>query len=230
MLAWIFDLTPEGIKAETGTGKDNGIYIIAGVILIGVIGWYVWDRSHSTSGSSGNTSSERLSIAVLPFVNNSGDPDNEYFSDGITEELLNVLARNPGLRVAARTSSFAFKDQQMEVPEIAEELNVQLVLEGSVRRQADQVRITAQLIDAESGFHLWSETYDRHLKDIFTTQDEISAAISSALEIELTAPIIILKSSARRSLRLTILTCVPKLYGRFGVRQSFGRPPACSRR
>ena len=183
VLAWIFDLTPEGIKAETGTNKDKRIYIIAGVILIGVIGWYTWDRPKPAINPAGTPS-----IAVLPFVNMSGDPENEYFSDGISEELLNVLARNPALRVAARTSSFAFKDQQMEVPEIARALNVELVLEGSVRRQADQVRITAQLIDAESGFHLWSGTYDRNLKDIFATQDEITAAITSALELELAAP------------------------------------------
>ncbi len=183
VLAWIFDLTLEGIKAETGTTKDKRIYIIAGVLLIAIIGWYTWERPKPTTSSP-----ERLSIAVLPFVNMSGNPENEYFSDGISEELLNVLARNPALRVAARTSSFAFKDQQMEVPEIARELNVEAVLEGSVRRQADQVRITAQLIDAESGFHLWSGTYDRNLKDIFATQDEIAAAITSALQLELSAP------------------------------------------
>ncbi len=183
VLAWIFDLTPEGIKAEIGTNKDKRIYVIAGVLAAAVIGWYAWDPPKPAINST-----ERPSIAVLPFVNMSGDPENEYFSDGISEELLNVLARNPALRVAARTSSFAFKDQPMEVPEIARELNVDLVLEGSVRRQADQVRITAQLIDAESGFHLWSGTYDRHLKDIFATQDEITAAITSALELEIGAP------------------------------------------
>jgi len=176
VLAWVFDVTPAGIKTEFGSKNDKAFFIIAGILGTIVIGWYVWDRPE-TSMTRG-----ARSIAVLPFANMSGDPENEYFSDGISEQLLNVLAHMPGLQVAARTSSFAFKGQQMEVPEIARELNVQLVLEGSVRRQADQVRITAQLIDAVSGFHLWSETYDRSLKDIFATQDEIAAAIASALQ------------------------------------------------
>ena len=119
------------------------------------------------------------SIAVLPFVNMSGDPDNEYFSDGISEEILNVLAGTRELQVAARTSSFSFKGKPMEVPEIAAALNVRMVLEGSVRRQGDKVRITAQLIDAQNGFHLWSQTYDRKLEDIFAIQDEIARAIGA---------------------------------------------------
>jgi TolB-like protein len=119
------------------------------------------------------------SIAVLPFINMSGDPDNEYFSDGISEEILNVLAGTPQLKVAARTSSFSFKGKPMEVPEIAAALKVRMVLEGSVRRQADTVRITAQLIAAQTGFHIWSQTYDRKLEDIFAIQDEIVRAIHS---------------------------------------------------
>ncbi len=182
VLAWVFDVTPAGIKTESGSKNDKAFFIIVGILGTVIIGWYVWDwpQASMTSGAR--------SIAVLPFANMSGDPENEYFSDGISEQLLNVLAHMPELQVAARTSSFAFKGQQMEVPEIARELNVQLVLEGSVRRQADQVRITAQLIDAASGFHLWSETYDRSLKDIFATQDEIAAAIASALQLELGSP------------------------------------------
>jgi TolB-like protein/Tfp pilus assembly protein PilF len=128
------------------------------------------------------------SIAVLPFVNMSGDPDNEYFSDGISEEILNVLAGTPELQVAARTSSFSFKDKPMEVPEIAAALNVRMVLEGSVRRQADTVRITAQLIDAQNGFHLWSQTYDRKLEDIFAIQDEIARAIGGELKVKIASP------------------------------------------
>jgi TolB-like protein/tetratricopeptide (TPR) repeat protein len=125
------------------------------------------------------------SIAVLPFVNMSGDPAADYFSDGISEEILNVLARTPELQVAARTSSFAFKGQQKEVPLIARELKVRMVLEGSVRRQDQKVRITAQLIDAKTGFHLWSETYDRELKDIFAIQDEIARAIGEKMKVQL---------------------------------------------
>jgi TolB-like protein/Tfp pilus assembly protein PilF len=115
----------------------------------------------------------------------SGDAENEYFSDGVSEEILNVLARTPDLRVAARTSSFAFKGQAKEIPDIARELEVRMVLEGSVRKQADRVRITAQLIDAEKGFHLWSQTYDRELKDIFAIQDEIAQAIARELDVKL---------------------------------------------
>jgi adenylate cyclase len=128
------------------------------------------------------------SIAVLPFVNMSGDPDNEYFSDGISEEILNVLAGTPELQVAARTSSFSFKGKSMEVPEIAAALKVRMVLEGSVRKQGKQVRITAQLIDAQNGFHRWSQTYDRKLEDIFAIQDEIARAIGDALKVKIASP------------------------------------------
>ena len=123
------------------------------------------------------------SIAVLPFVNMSGDTENEYFSDGISEEILNVLARVPELSVAARTSSFQFKGEKRDVADIATQLKVRMVLEGSVRKQAERVRVTAQLIDAQSGFHLWSETFDRELKDIFAIQDEIARAIGNELKV-----------------------------------------------
>ena len=123
------------------------------------------------------------SIAVLPFVNMSGDAANEYFSDGISEEILNVLARVPDLSVAARTSSFQFKGEKRDVAQIATQLKVRMVLEGSVRKQAERVRITAQLIDAGTGFHLWSETYDRELKDVFAIQDEIARAIGAELKV-----------------------------------------------
>jgi TolB-like protein/Tfp pilus assembly protein PilF len=125
------------------------------------------------------------SIAVLPFVNMSGDSGNEYFSDGVSEEILNVLARTPELQVAARTSSFAFKGKTQDIPQIAAELRVRMVLEGSVRKQGDRVRITAQLIDAQTGFHLWSQTYDRKLADIFAIQDEIARAIGDELKVRM---------------------------------------------
>jgi TolB-like protein/Flp pilus assembly protein TadD len=119
---------------------------------------------------------------VLPFVNMSSDPEQEYFSDGISEELLNVLAKLPGLRVAARTSSFQFKGENRDITDIGRQLNAALVLEGSVRKAGLQIRITAQLIDAKTGFHLWSESYDRDLEDIFAVQDEIATAIVQALK------------------------------------------------
>ncbi len=125
------------------------------------------------------------SIAVLPFVNMSADADNEYFSDGLSEELLNLLARVDGLKVAARTSTFKFKDSEADIAQIGEQLNVATVLEGSVRKSGDQVRITAQLIKVDDGFHLWSETYDRELDNIFEVQDEIARAIVGALKLPL---------------------------------------------
>ena len=125
------------------------------------------------------------SIAVLPFVNMTTDKDQEYFSDGISEELLNVLSKVPQLQVAARTSSFSFKGKQIEIPEIARQLHVANVLEGSVRKSGDQLRITVQLVRAAEGYHLWSETYDRKLDDIFKIQDEIAGEVVKQLKVTL---------------------------------------------
>jgi TolB-like protein/tetratricopeptide (TPR) repeat protein len=171
------------------------LIIIALLFLVG--GGFFWrydraSRSPSTAtapleqaGAAPSTPTviAEKSIAVLPFVNMSGDAENEYFSDGISEEILNVLARVPDLSVAARTSSFQFKGEKRDVAEIAAQLKVRMVLEGSVRKQAERVRVTAQLIDAASGFHLWSEVYDRELKDIFAIQDEIARAIGTELKV-----------------------------------------------
>jgi TolB-like protein/thioredoxin-like negative regulator of GroEL len=128
---------------------------------------------------------EANSIAVLPFVNMSGDPENEYFADGLTEELLNVLAKMEGLRVAARTSSFRFKGQVGDMAEIGRQLRVGNVLEGSVRKSGNKVRVTAQLIQVADGFHLWSETYDREMDDIFVIQDDIASHVGDALKVTL---------------------------------------------
>src|SRR5262249_27163882 len=125
------------------------------------------------------------SIAVLPFVNTSEDKANEFFSDGISEELLNLLSKVPQLQVAARTSSFSFKGKQIEIPEIARQLHVANVLEGSVRRSGEQLRITAQIIRAAEGYHLWSETYDRKMDDIFKIQDEIAGEVVKELKVKL---------------------------------------------
>jgi TolB-like protein/Tfp pilus assembly protein PilF len=122
---------------------------------------------------------------VLPFENMSADPDNEYFSDGVAEEILNVLARIPELRVTARTSSFSYKDSNATVAQIAQELGVNHVLEGSVRKSGNRVRVTAQLIEAGSDFHQWSETYDRELDDIFAIQDDVAGSIAEALKVRL---------------------------------------------
>ncbi len=159
ILAWVLDVTPRGIEVTRNIPAD--------------------DKTEDDP--------DNLSIAVLAFVNLSGDPDNEYFSDGLAEELLNALVRLRPLRVCSRTSSFALKGQALDMPTIASRLGVRHVLEGSVRRSGDRVRITAQLIDAVEDRHLWSETYDRELQDIFAVQDEIAGHIFSALRITLTA-------------------------------------------
>jgi TolB-like protein/Flp pilus assembly protein TadD len=146
---------------------------------IGVAGFYFLRRPGQTSSVADS------SIAVLPFVNMSEEKTNEYFSDGISEELLNLLAKIPQLKVAARTSSFSFKGKGVEIPEIARQLHVANVLEGSVRRSGDQLRITAQLIRAAEGYHLWSETYDRKMDDIFKIQDEIAGEVVKELKVKL---------------------------------------------
>jgi serine/threonine-protein kinase len=128
---------------------------------------------------------DTASTAVLPFVNMSADPENEFFSDGISEELINVLAQIPGLRVAARTSSFSFKGKNINVRALGEQLSVGTVVEGSVRRAGPRVRITAQLVNATDGYHLWSGTYDRELEDVFAIQDEIAGAIAAVLRVKL---------------------------------------------
>ncbi len=143
------------------------------------------DPADDLAGAGGTGAAAEKSIAVLPFVNMSDDPENEYFSDGMTEELLNALVRVRDLQVASRTSSFALKGKDdLDIQGIARKLRVAHVLEGSVRKAGDRVRITAQLIDARNGYHLWSEAYDRELKDIFQVQDEIARAIVDALKVQ----------------------------------------------
>lgn len=139
----------------------------------------------SPGNSSSSIAASQPSVAVLPFNNMSSDPDNEFFSDGLTEELLNVLAKNPGLKVTGRTSSFAFKGKQEDLRVIGQKLGVETLLEGSVRKAGNRVRITAQLVKAIDGFHLWSETYDRVVDDIFAVQDEIAGAVAKELQVKL---------------------------------------------
>jgi adenylate cyclase len=133
------------------------------------------------SDLTGKTMAPTNRLAVLPFVNMSPDPENEYFSDGITEELLNALTKVNGLQVTSRTSVFAFKGKNDDIRDIATKLNVDKILEGSVRKSGNRVRITAQLINAADGYHIWSENYDRNLTDIFEVQDEISGIITNKL-------------------------------------------------
>ena len=189
VLAWAFDVGGGGIERTAPAATWNGTRLALVLVGIGVLAaapgvvWVFFLRGAQARDQQ--QASGPQSIAVLPFVNMSGEKENEYFSDGISEEILNVLAQTPELRVAARTSSFSFKGQSKEVPAIARELEVRMVLEGSVRKQGERVRITAQLIDASTGFHVWSQTYDRELKDIFAIQDEIAHAIAQHLKVKL---------------------------------------------
>ena len=192
LFAWAFELTPDGLKREKDVSRSESItpktgrkldYSIFAVLLL-ALAYFAADKfllGPSQDVEAIQTTAGK-SIAVLPFVNMSSDPEQEYFSDGIAEELLNVLSKIPGLRVSARTSSFQFKGENLDVVKIGQQLNSSLILEGSVRKSGTSVRITAQLIDAGNGFHLWSETYDRQIEDVFAVQDEISAAIVAALQ------------------------------------------------
>jgi TolB-like protein/Tfp pilus assembly protein PilF len=189
LLSWIFDLTPQGVVRTEAQGENaeavsrfarRGIDFVVIGVLLAIVGYLAYQQDFFATDDPGEHS-----IAVLPFVDMSADGDNEYFSDGISEELLNSLVGIDGLRVAARTSSFAFKGRNEDIREIGEKLNVGTVLEGSVRRSGNQVRITAQLINVEDGFHLWSDTFDRRFDDIFVIQAEIARSIVEALELEL---------------------------------------------
>jgi TolB-like protein len=198
--AWFYEFTPEGLKRESEIDPAESIthhtgrkldFAIIGVLAVAVV-LLLTDRfvlRHGVNETTALPISEQ-SIAVLPFVNMSEDKANEYFSDGISEELLNLLSKIPQLKVAARTSSFSFKGKGVEIPEIARQLRVANVLEGSVRKSGDQLRITAQLIRAAEGFHVWSETYDRKMDDIFKIQDEIAGDVVKELKVKLlgTAP------------------------------------------
>ena len=189
IMAWVFDVGPQGIKRTAPLRDETAsmqvrlrvAYAAVVLLLMAGLGYLLYER-----GLGRAMAGERHgSIAVLPFTNLSGDASKDYFSDGMSEELLNLLARVPGLQVASRTSAFAYKGRNVDIRQVGKDLGVETVLEGSVRQAGDQVRITAQLIDTETGFHLWSDTYDRQLADIFQVQDEIAGAIVDRLRIQL---------------------------------------------
>jgi TolB-like protein len=210
IFAWVYELTPEGLKLERDVSRDASITtqtarkldVLTIALLVIVVGLVLADRyvdrrrdgpmTTATSASASRPATARsamattaVSIAVLPFVNMSDDKSNEYFSDGLTEELLNVLANVPGLRVIARTSSFSYKGKEVKISDVARDLNVDHVLEGSVRKVGQRVRITAQLVRASDSSHVWSETFDRNLDDVFAMQDEISGQVADALKVRL---------------------------------------------
>jgi serine/threonine-protein kinase len=189
IIAWAFELTPEGLKRTEGlearsTSSRSRAWIYVALIA-GTLSVALFFLGRFTAPKPAPETTTIKSIAVLPFVDMSQAKDQEYFCDGISEEILDALAKVEGLRVVARTSSFAFKSKNADVNEIAQKLNVRNVLEGSLRREGNRIRITAQLIDAHDGFHLWSETYERELQGVFSVQDEITRAIVNALKIKL---------------------------------------------
>ncbi len=192
--AWAFELTPEGLMLEKHVDRSQSItgqtgrkldFVIIGVLVVAV-GLLLVDKlylSESSADFDEIVTTGSQSIAVLPFVNISDDKD--HFADGLSEELLNLLAKIPNLKVAARTSSFAFKGRNEDMRAVGDALGVNTVLEGSVRRSGERLRVTAQLINVDDGFHIWSETYDRQMADIFDIQDEVANAITDALKLHL---------------------------------------------
>jgi len=208
IISWVYELTPEGIKREKDVVRDASVTHLTAkrldVFTIGLIvvafAFILADRmwlsprlaqqivapaevvTDTVQTPEPEPQYPPNTIAVLPFVNMSDDAGNEYFSDGISEELLNLLSKIPEFAVTSRSSAFSFKGKEFDIPTIAAQLNVAHILEGSVRKAGNQVRITAQLIEARSDTHLWSETYDRELENIFAVQDEIGAAIVGALK------------------------------------------------
>jgi TolB-like protein len=197
--AWAFEVTPDGLKRTREVPLEHSIthitgrrfdFAIIGLLVIAVVflivdNYVLVDEPAPAVSEQSELAVQPVekSIAVLPFVNMSSDPEQEFFSDGLSEEILNLLAKIRGLKVIGRTSSFAFKGRNEDLRGIGEALGVKTVLEGSVRKSGERVRITAQLIDVSDGAHIWSETYDRTMTDIFAVQDDVAAAIIDALQI-----------------------------------------------
>jgi len=194
VIAWAFELTPEGIKraedvdlaAKSRAKSRAWIYVVVVGVFLSVglffLGRYTAGRA---TPQTSTTSNSQKSIAVLPLLNESGDPKDEYFSDGLSEELIAALAQISGLKVIGRSSSFRFKDRREEPKTIGEKLGVSTLLEGTVRKQGDRVRIVAELINAADGIEMWTRTFDRELKDIFAVQQEIARAVAESLKVTL---------------------------------------------
>jgi TolB-like protein len=207
IFSWAYELTPEGLKREKDVDRSRSVtrqtgrklnQVTIGLLLV-VVSLVVVERTILPRGDvptpAGTADITDKSIAVLAFEDLSEEGDQEYFADGLSEELLNVLAQVSDLQVAGRTSSFAFKGQNKDLREIGEILRVAHILEGSVRKSGSRIRVTAQLINAETGFHLFSESYDRNLDDIFAVQDELAEKISVALQSELIGAVAIAEAS-----------------------------------
>jgi serine/threonine-protein kinase len=218
VFAWAFELTPDGIKRTEDVPRDAStrpvgrqldlaiIAVLMLAVLLFVFDKFIWRTAPgveheqpvaAVEARSAVVRDERNSIAVLPFANLSNDPEQEYFSDGIAEELMAALARFNALKVAARASSFSFKGKEVDLHAIGSALNVATVLEGSVHKSGDQLRIRVQLSDVATGYQLWAETYDREMTDIFAVQDEITSRIIDALQIRLRGAAVSAAASSR---------------------------------
>ncbi|OLC49547.1 MAG: hypothetical protein AUH82_00290 [Chloroflexi bacterium 13_1_40CM_4_65_13] len=189
-LAWVFDVTAGGIERTLplrpqGLGRLPLALAVGVVAAIAVVPAVAWHFARASRAPAAPTAPAAPSVAVLPFVNMSAAKNDEYFSDGITEEVINALANVDGLRVVSRTSAFAYKNRNLSIRQIGEELAVATVLEGSVRREGNALRLTAQLINAKDGYHMWSKTYDRELKSVFAVEDELARSIADALRPKL---------------------------------------------
>src|SRR6516225_8192056 len=208
VLAWAFEITPQGIKRtetadamlQAGRQKNNAwiyVVVVGAVVSIGLffLGRYTAGNPASRN-SEAATALPQKSIAVLPLLNESGDPKDEYFSDGLSEELIAALAQISGLKVIGRSSSFRFKDRKEDPRAIGEKLGVSTLLDGTVRKQGDRVRIVAELVNAANGIQLWTQTFDRQLKDIFDVQKEIARAVAESLKVTLLGTDISAQASA----------------------------------
>ena len=195
IIAWAFEMTPEGIKrteaADAAGQRSHGgawiyIVLVGAALSVGLffVGRYTAGNA-APARTKVTTAGPEKSIAVLPLINESGDPKDEYFSDGLSEELIAALAQISGLKVIGRSSSFRFKDRKEETKTIGEKLGVSTLLDGTVRKQGDRVRIVAALVNAADGIQLWSDTFDRQLKDIFEVQKEIAQAVAKSLKVTL---------------------------------------------
>ena len=224
--SWAYEVTPDGLKRESEVDRSQSITHVTGrkldraiiAVLVIALAYFAFDKfvlgprrdaelvqgmqqavSDQAQAESKVTAESDASIAVLPFVNMSSDAEQEYFSDGLSEELLNLLAKIPELRVIGRTSSFQFKGKNEDLRVIGEKLGVANILEGSVRKSGDTIRVTAQLISAADGAHLWSDTFDRNLDDVFKVQDEIAGSVVETLKLKLLGRAVVQRSTPKNS-------------------------------
>jgi len=194
VLAWMFEITPEGLKRTEHLAPDYGpsksrtwiyIVIVGALVSIGLFFLGRYTAGNATARPDASSAIPEKSIAVLPLLNESGNPADEYFSDGLSEELIVALTQIHGLKVIGRSSSFRFKNKKEEPRSIGQKLGVSTLLEGTVRKQGERVRIVAELVNAHDGIALWTRTFERDLKDIFAVQQEIAGAVAGSLQVTL---------------------------------------------